>query len=142
DAEVGDSANDGARLDGSQLRCGVVGEGGNLGLTQRGRVEYALAGGRVNTDFIDNSAGVNTSDVEVNIKILLNPLVQAGKLTRGDRNKLLGRMTDEGAALGLRDNYLQSRAISVLELHAAHRLAEYQHLIRSLERSGDLNRTL
>jgi glutamate dehydrogenase len=125
-----------------ELKAKVVGEGGNLGFSQRGRVEYALAGGRLNTDFIDNSAGVNTSDVEVNIKILLNPLVQAGKLTRGDRNKLLVRMTNEVAALVLRNNYLQSQAISVLELHAGPRLAEYQHLIRSLERSGDLNRTL
>jgi glutamate dehydrogenase len=124
------------------LRAKVVGEGGNLGFSQRGRVEYALAGGRLNTDFIDNSAGVNTSDVEVNIKILLNPLVQAGKLTRGDRNRLLVRMTNEIAALVLRNNYLQSQAISTLELHAGARLAEYQHLIRSLERSGDLNRAL
>jgi glutamate dehydrogenase len=105
-------------------------------------VEYALGGGRLNTDFIDNSAGVNTSDVEVNIKILLNPLVQADKLTRGDRNKLLVRMTNEVAALVLRNNYLQGQAISVLELHAGPRLAEYQHLIRSLERSGELNRAL
>ena len=88
----------------------MVGEGGNLGLTQRGRVEYALAGGRLNTDFIDNSAGVNTSDLEVNIKILLNPLVHEGQLARGDRNRLLARMTDEVAALVLRNNYLQSQA--------------------------------
>jgi glutamate dehydrogenase len=141
-AEVGDRANDAVRVNGMELKAKVVGEGGNLGFSQRGRVEYALAGGRLNTDFIDNSAGVNTSDVEVNIKILLNPLVQAGKLTRGDRNKLLVRMTNEVAALVLRNNYLQGQAISVLELHAGPRLAEYQHLIRSLERSGDLNRTL
>jgi glutamate dehydrogenase len=141
-AEVGDRANDTVRINGMELKAKVVGEGGNLGFSQRGRVEYALAGGRLNTDFIDNSAGVNTSDVEVNIKILLNPLVQAGKLTRGDRNKLLVRMTNEVAALVLRNNYLQGQAISVLELHAGPRLAEYQHLIRSLERSGDLNRTL
>src|SRR5580698_8480729 len=141
-AEVGDRANDAVRINGMELKAKVVGEGGNLGFSQRGRVEYALAGGRINTDFIDNSAGVNTSDVEVNIKIVLNPLVQAGKLTRGDRNKLLVRMTNEVAALVLRNNYLQGQAISVLELHAGPRLAEYQHLIRSLERSGDLNRTL
>jgi glutamate dehydrogenase len=141
-AEVGDRTNDAVRINGVDLKAKVVGEGGNLGLSQRGRVEYALNGGRLNTDFIDNSAGVNTSDVEVNIKILLNPLVQAGKLTRGDRNKLLVRMTNEVAALVLRNNYLQSQAISTLELHAGPRLAEYQHLIRSLERSGDLNRTL
>jgi glutamate dehydrogenase len=141
-AEIGDRANDAVRINGGQLKAKVVGEGGNLGLSQRGRVEYALAGGRLNTDFIDNSAGVNTSDVEVNIKILLNPLVQAGKLTRGDRNRLLVRMTNEIATLVLRNNYLQSQAISTLELHAGARLAEYQHLIRSLERSGELNRAL
>jgi glutamate dehydrogenase len=140
--EVGDRTNDAVRINGMDLKAKVVGEGGNLGFSQRGRVEYAQAGGRLNTDFIDNSAGVNTSDVEVNIKILLNPLVQAGKLTRGDRNKLLVRMTNEVAALVLRNNYLQGQAISVLELHAGPRLAEYQHLIRSLERSGELNRTL
>ena len=141
-AEVGDRTNDAVRINGTELRAKVVGEGGNLGLTQRGRVEYALGGGRLNTDFIDNSAGVNTSDVEVNIKILLNPLMQAGKLTRGDRNKLLARMTNEVATLVLRNNYLQSQAISTLELQARARLPEFQHLIRTLERSGDLNRTL
>ncbi|HZO23789.1 MAG TPA: NAD-glutamate dehydrogenase [Steroidobacteraceae bacterium] len=141
-AEVGDRTNDALRIDGRELRVKVVGEGGNLGFSQRGRVEYALAGGRLNTDFIDNSAGVNTSDVEVNIKILLNPLMQAGKLTRGERNRLLARMTNEIATLVLRNNYLQSQAISTLELQAAARLAEYQHLIRTLERSGELNRAL
>lgn len=140
--EVGDRTNDAVRINGTELRAKVVGEGGNLGLTQRGRVEYALAGGRLNTDFIDNSAGVNTSDVEVNIKILLNPLMQAGKLTRGERNKLLARMTNEVAGLVLRNNYLQSQAISTLELQARARLPEYQHLIRTLERSGELNRAL
>jgi glutamate dehydrogenase len=141
-AEVGDRTNDAVRINGTELRAKVVGEGGNLGLTQRGRVEYGLAGGRLNTDFIDNSAGVNTSDVEVNIKILLNPLMQAGKLTRGERNKLLAKMTNEVAALVLRNNYLQSQAISTLELQARARLPEYQHLIRTLERSGELNRAL
>ncbi len=141
-AQVGDRANDGIRINGADLRAKVVGEGGNLGFSQRGRVEYALCGGRLNTDFIDNSAGVNTSDVEVNIKILLNPLMQAGKLTRADRNKLLSRMTNEVAALVLRNNYLQSQALSTLELQTRERLPEYQHLIRSLERSGDLNRAL
>ena len=140
--EVGDRANDAVRVNGAELRAKVVGEGGNLGFSQRGRVEYALAGGRLNTDFIDNSAGVNTSDVEVNIKILLNPLMEAGKLTRGERNKLLARMTNEVAALVLRNNYLQSQAISTLEMQSAARLAEYQHLIRSLERTGELNRAL
>ncbi len=140
--QVGDRTNDAVRVNGEEVRAKVIGEGGNLGLSQRGRVEYALAGGRVNTDFIDNSAGVNTSDVEVNIKILLNPMVEAGRLTRGDRNRLLARMTKEVAALVLRNNYLQSLAISTLELQSATRLSEYQHLIRSLERTGELNRAL
>ncbi|HVY82646.1 MAG TPA: NAD-glutamate dehydrogenase [Steroidobacteraceae bacterium] len=140
--EVGDRANDAIRVNGAELRVKVVGEGGNLGFSQRGRVEYAMAGGRINTDFIDNSAGVNTSDVEVNIKILLNPLMDAGKVTRGERNKLLARMTNEVAGLVLRNNYLQSQALSVLETQAAARVAEYQHLIRSLERTGELNRAI
>src|SRR5690348_13662539 len=141
-AEVGDRANDGLRINGRELRAKVVGEGGNLGFTQRGRIEYALAGGRLNTDFIDNSAGVNTSDVEVNLKILLNPIVQAGDLTAGERNRLLASMSGEVCSLVLRNNYLQSQAISTLELQARARLAEFQHLIRSLERSGELNRSL
>ncbi|HEV8019096.1 MAG TPA: NAD-glutamate dehydrogenase [Steroidobacteraceae bacterium] len=141
-AEVGDRTNDALRVNGRELRAKVIGEGGNLGLTQRGRIEYALAGGRLNTDFIDNSAGVNTSDVEVNIKILLNPLVREGKLSRGERNRLLARQTSEVASLVLRNNYLQGQAISTLELQGAGRLPEYQHLIRTLERSGDLNRAL
>jgi glutamate dehydrogenase len=140
--EVGDRANDALRINGKELKAKVVGEGGNLGLTQRGRIEYALAGGRLNTDFIDNSAGVNTSDVEVNLKILLNPIVQAGGLTAGERNRLLASMSSEVCGLVLRNNYLQSQAISTLELQARARMAEFQHLIRSLERSGDLNRAL
>jgi glutamate dehydrogenase len=141
-AEVGDRTNDSVRINGRELRAKVVGEGGNLGLTQRGRVEYALAKGRLNTDFIDNSAGVNTSDVEVNIKILLNPQVADGKLTAAERNRLLARQTPEVAALVLRNNYLQSQALSTLELKSAARLQEFQHLIRGLERSGELNRAL
>jgi glutamate dehydrogenase len=141
-AEVGDRANDGLRINGRELKAKVVGEGGNLGFTQRGRIEYALAGGRLNTDFIDNSAGVNTSDVEVNLKILLNPIVQAGGLTAGERNRLLASMSGEVCSLVLRNNYLQSQAISTLELQARARLSEFQHLIRSLERSGELNRAL
>ena len=141
-AEVGDRANDGLRINGRELKAKVVGEGGNLGFTQRGRIEYALAGGRLNTDFIDNSAGVNTSDVEVNLKILLNPIVQAGRLTAGERNRLLASMSGEVCALVLRNNYLQSQAISTLELQARARMSEFQHLIRSLERSGELNRAL
>jgi glutamate dehydrogenase len=141
-AEVGDRANDGLRINGRELKARVVGEGGNLGFTQRGRIEYALAGGRLNTDFIDNSAGVNTSDVEVNLKILMNPIVQAGGLTLGERNRLLASMSGEVCSLVLRNNYLQSQAISTLELQARARMSEFQHLIRSLERSGELNRAL
>ena len=141
-AEVGDRANDGLRINGRELKAKVVGEGGNLGFTQRGRIEYALAGGRLNTDFIDNSAGVNTSDVEVNLKILLSPIMHAGGLTASDRNRLLASMSGEVCALVLRNNYLQSQAISTLELQARARMSEFQHLIRSLERSGELNRAL
>ena len=139
---AGDRSNDGVRIDGRELRARVVGEGGNLGFTQRGRVEYALAGGRINTDFIDNSAGVNTSDVEVNLKILTNAIEARGRLRRADRDKLFARLTDEVAALVLRNNYLQSQALSTLELQGRGRLPELQSLINGLERSGDLNRTV
>jgi glutamate dehydrogenase len=141
-AQIGDRANDAVRINGAELRAKVVGEGGNLGISQLGRVEYALKGGRLNTDFIDNSAGVNTSDVEVNLKILLNPLVLAGSLRLKDRNQLLTRMTADVAALVLRNNYLQSQALSTLEVQAVSRLPEHQHLIRQLEHSGDLNRRI
>jgi glutamate dehydrogenase len=140
--EVGDRSNDGVRVNGAELAARVVGEGGNLGLSQRGRVEYALAGGRLNTDFIDNSGGVNTSDLEVNIKILLNPAVAAGRLTLPQRNRLLAAMKNEVAALVLRNNYLQSQAISTLEQYSAERLSEYQQLMHSLERANELSRAL
>ena len=147
-AEARDRANDAIRADGREVRAKVIGEGGNLGCTQRGRVEYAQfggadkTGGRVNTDFIDNSAGVNTSDLEVNIKILLSHVSARGRLTLAARNKLLASMTDEVAALVLRNNYLQSQAISVLEQRAAERLTEYQSLVHALERGGYLNRAI
>jgi glutamate dehydrogenase len=141
-AQIGDRSNDGLRVNGAELRAKVVGEGGNLGLSQLGRIEYALQGGRLNTDFIDNSAGVNTSDVEVNLKILLNPLVLAGKLKLTDRDRVLTRMTGDVAALVLRNNYLQSQALSTLEAQAVARLPEHQHLMRQLEHSGDLNRRI
>ncbi len=141
-AEIGDRANDAVRVNGADLRCRVVGEGGNLGFSQRGRIEYALAGGRINTDFIDNSAGVNCSDVEVNLKILFNPLMAAGKLTRKARNRLLESMTSEVAELVLRNNYLQCLAISGLHETAAERIFELGHLLRSLERAGTLDRAL
>jgi len=141
-AEIGDRANDAVRVNGSELRCRIVGEGGNLGFSQRGRIEYAAAGGRINTDFIDNSAGVNCSDVEVNLKILLNPLMKSGRLPRPARNKLLAGMTDEVARLVLRNNYLQSLAISTLEARSAERVAELGHVIHALERAGALDRAL
>ena len=112
-ADVGDKANDALRVDGRDVRARVIGEGGNLGCTQLGRIEYALAGargdgGRINTDAIDNSAGVDTSDHEVNIKILLDRLVLDGELPAADRNSLLVDMTDDVAALVLSDNYQQN----------------------------------
>ena len=140
--EVGDRANDGVRVNGKELRCKVIGEGGNLGLSQRGRIEYALNGGRLNTDFIDNSGGVDCSDHEVNIKILLNSLPKQAALTTAKRDKLLVGMTDEVAALVLRDNYLQSQALSMLEARSVQDLLEHVHTIRSLELSGHLDRAL
>ena len=141
-SECGDRANDAVRINGRELRCKVVGEGGNLGLTQLGRIEYALNGGRLNTDFIDNSAGVDTSDHEVNIKILLNLAVADRKLNEAQRNKLLASMTDEVGALVLRDNYMQAQALSIAESQAPARISEHAYLMRSLEKSGLLNRAI
>ena len=141
-ADVGDLANNALRVNGSDLRCRVVGEGGNLGFTQKGRIEYAFAGGRINTDFIDNSAGVDTSDHEVNIKILLAQAIRAGKLAEKDRGKLLASMTDEVGALVVRSNYLQTQAISMMETLKGPRLGAKQHFIAVLESSGILNRQL
>ncbi len=141
-ADVGDRANNALRVDGRELRCKVVGEGGNLGLTQLGRIEAAQHGVLLNTDFIDNSAGVDTSDHEVNIKILLNAQVQAGKLTLPERNKLLASMTDEVAGLVLTDNYRQNQAISLMERMSVSRLGSKQHFIRTLESQGLLDRQI
>lgn len=141
-AEVGDRANDAVRVNGEDLRCRIVGEGGNLGFTQRGRIEYALQGGHITTDFIDNSAGVDCSDHEVNIKILLNVVRARGKLTEKNRRKLLRDMTDDVEKLVLRDNYLQSLALSTAESQAATRLNEHAHLLRTLERDGHLDRQI
>jgi len=140
--EVGDRANDAIRINGRDLRAKVVGEGGNLGFTQLGRVEYALVGGRINTDAIDNAGGVHTSDREVNIKIPLNELAAAGQLDRAERDPLLASMTDDIATFVLRDNYVQSGAISQLLRHAAGWLDDHAELIRMLEREGALNRAL
>jgi len=141
-SEVGDKANDAIRVNGSQLRCRVVGEGGNLGLTQRGRVEYALAGGRVNTDAIDNSAGVDTSDHEVNIKILLGQAMTAGRLTLAERDELLASMTDDVARLVLRDNYEQNVALGNARAQSLSMLPVHRRYIDHLERTGQINRTL
>jgi glutamate dehydrogenase len=130
------------RIDGRDLKCKVVAEGGNLGLTQRGRIEYALAGGRINTDAIDNSAGVDTSDHEVNIKVLLAIPIAEGTLTLRQRNDLLASMTDDVAALVLRDNYEQTQVLSVGG-HLAPRLTDdYARFIRYLEREGRLDRAI
>ncbi len=139
-AEVGDRANDAVRVDGKELRCRVVGEGGNLGLTQRGRIEAALAGVRVNTDAIDNSAGVDCSDHEVNIKVLLGDPVAAGDMTVKQRDALLAKMTDEVAQLVLVDNYRQTQAISLAETLGLSLMEAQARLIRSLERAGRLDR--
>ncbi len=141
-ADAGDKSNDAIRVDGGELRAKCVGEGGNLGLTQLGRVEYALAGGRVNTDFIDNSAGVDTSDHEVNIKILLDRVVQEGDLTGKQRNSLLAEMTDEVGQLVLRDNYEQNLALANAAAHAPSLLHVHEEWIRKLEREGTINRAL
>jgi glutamate dehydrogenase len=139
-ADVGDRSNDTVRVDADELNCKVVGEGGNLGLTQLARIEYSQHGGRINTDFIDNSAGVDSSDREVNIKILLGKAEADKRLTRKARNKLLVEMTDTVAAFVLRNNYLQTQAISMMEAQASDRLDEYARLITNLEKTGSLDR--
>ncbi|MBI5278990.1 MAG: NAD-glutamate dehydrogenase [Burkholderiales bacterium] len=140
--DVGDRANDAVRINGSELRAKVVAEGGNLGFTQRGRIEAAQAGVRLNTDAIDNSAGVDTSDHEVNIKILLGVAVDDGEMTEKQRNTLLPQMTDEVGALVLRDNYFQSQALSVGKRLAAAQLDEQARFIRFLEKAGQLHREI
>ncbi len=140
DAEVGDRANDALRVDGGALRAKVIGEGANLAMTQRARIEYALNGGRINTDAIDNSAGVDTSDHEVNIKIALNKAVLDGKLDTAARNKLLSSMTDDVADLVLRDNYMQTQALSLTEASATDLLSNHARVLRMMERGGLLNR--
>ena len=141
-ADVGDKSNDALRVDGRELRARVFGEGGNLGMTQRGRIEFSLNGGRCNTDFIDNSGGVDCSDHEVNIKILLNKVVANGDLTGKQRNELLEEMTDSVAELVLHSNYDQARALSVAEFQVPERLDEYRRTINALESEGRLSRAL
>jgi len=142
DAQAGDKANDATRINGGDIRALVVGEGANLAMTQFGRVEYALKGGRLNTDAIDNSAGVNSSDLEVNIKIALGALTRTGQLTTQTRNEFLASMTTEVAELCLRNNYLQTLALSVEESRGLSALPEHQSLIEALEHSGELSRTV
>lgn len=138
--DVGDKANDAVRIDGAMIKAKVIGEGANLGCTQLGRIEYALGGGAINTDAVDNSAGVDCSDHEVNIKIALVQEVHSGDLPREQRDKLLASMTDEVAELVLRDNYQQTLAIS-LEAALAYRLLDsHAGFIRELEQAGQLNR--
>ncbi|AOS97778.1 NAD-specific glutamate dehydrogenase [Microbulbifer aggregans] len=141
-AEVGDKSNDHLRVNGSELRAKVFGEGGNLGVTQRGRIEFALHGGRCNTDFIDNAGGVDCSDHEVNIKILLDKVVSNGDLTEKQRNQLLEEMTDSVAELVLDNNYNQTQALSVAERQVSERIDEYRRTINTLEAEGRLRRAL
>ena len=141
-ADVGDRANDGLRVNGGELRCKVVCEGGNLGLTQLGRIEAALNGVKLYTDAIDNSAGVDTSDHEVNIKILLSLPIADGELTEKQRNTQLVSMTDDVAALVLRDNYFQGQSLSVGGRMGTRLLDQQQRFIRFLEKQGRLNRTI
>ena len=140
--DVGDRANDAVRINGADLRARVICEGGNLGLTQLARVEYELNGGKINTDFIDNSAGVDCSDHEVNIKILLNNVVASGDLTEKQRNTLLARMTDEVADLVLQNNYHQNQAISLASYLSPANMNLYMHYISAQEQAEKINRAL
>jgi glutamate dehydrogenase len=140
--DVGDRANDSLRINGSQLKAKIVGEGGNLGLTQLGRIEYGIKGGRINSDAVDNAGGVDCSDNEVNIKILLNGLVQSGDLTVKQRNKILYDMTDEVSEIVLDDCYRQTHSLSITNQRGVNQLKEQTRFIHDLERSGKLDRAL
>ena len=142
DSDVKDRVNDQLRVNGNELRSRVVGEGGNLGFTQLGRIEYALSGGKINSDAIDNSAGVDCSDHEVNIKILLQNILENGDITVKQRNKLLAAMTDEVGELVLVDNYDQTQAISIAESEASEKIQEHARFIDDLESEYKLNREL
>ena len=141
-ADASDRTNDPVRVNGEDLRCLIVGEGGNLGFTQRGRIAFARKGGRINTDFIDNSAGVDCSDHEVNIKILLGAVVDAGDMTGKQRDRLLAEMTEEIGSLVLRNNVLQAQAISLAQARPQEMLDSHAAFIRRLEAAGRLNRAL
>ncbi|HEY7548956.1 MAG TPA: NAD-glutamate dehydrogenase [Hyphomicrobiaceae bacterium] len=142
DEDVGDRANDALRVTAAEVGARVIGEGANLGVTQRARIEFAERGGRINTDFIDNSAGVNTSDQEVNIKIALQPAARAGALGEEARRALLADMTADVASASLRNNYQQSLALSLAERRSARDLPDYALLMRSLEARGLIDRAL
>ena len=139
-ADVGDRSNDSVRIDASQLRCTVVVEGGNLGFTQRARIEFALAGGLINTDAIDNSAGVDCSDHEVNIKVAFDRIVAAGELTNKQRNSALAAMTSEVAELVLDDNRAQNLALAIARHQGAMLTNVHARQIRALELTGEINR--
>jgi len=141
-ADAGDKTNEFTRINGADLRCRVVGEGGNLGFTQLGRVEYALKGGLINTDFIDNSAGVDCSDHEVNIKILLNNEMHKGNLTEKKRNQFLFKMTKEVGQLVLKDNYNQALVMSFSSVHSIKYTSLYETYIKDLELTADLDRAV
>ncbi len=141
-AQVGDKANDGVRINGNEVRAKVIGEGGNLGITQLGRIEFNLNGGASFTDFIDNAGGVDCSDHEVNIKIMLNEIMDNGDLTRKQRNEIFMSMTDQVADLVLTNNYYQTQAIALAERDCKTRLDEYSRLMRDYEGQGKLNRSL
>lgn len=138
--DVGDKVNDQLRINGAELRCKIVGEGGNLGFTQKGRIEYALHGGRINTDAIDNSAGVDCSDHEVNIKIALSAALKSKKITFAERNEILGAMTEEVGKLVLNDNLLQTAAITIAAKQGYIALTNQEHFLNALEKIKLLNR--
>ncbi len=140
--DAGDRANDALRVDGQDLAAKVIGEGANLAMTQRGRVEFALKGGRLNTDAIDNSAGVDTSDHEVNIKIAVSAILASGKLTADKRTAFLATMTDDVGLHVLRDNYLQTQALTLAEAEATKRIDQHITLMKSLEKTGRLDRAI
>jgi len=140
--DAGDRANDAVRVNGNELGCQVIGEGANLGCTQLGRIEFAMHGGRMNTDAIDNSAGVDSSDHEVNIKILLGAVTESGGLNEKQRNVLLASMTDEVGHLVLVHNYRQSQAITQIQSHSVLALDSQQRLMKMLERKDRLNRSV
>ncbi len=141
-SEIGDKANDNLRINGCDLKCRVVGEGGNLGFSQRARIEYALNGGKIYTDFIDNSAGVDCSDHEVNIKILLNKVVENGDMTEKQRNQLLADMTDDVSELVLKNNYYQTQAISIATYDENQSIDSFSRFMEALEAEEKLDREI